>query len=130
MTVILLLHPKISCMTIPLVMLVKNCRTIPPCGNFSNHISRPFRNHSSHWFRLSNVMQALRFFSLHELNYRDGRPQVSNDYSPCGNFSNHISWTFWNHSSHWFKLNDIYNGMILSPSNRGHISISIQKRMN
>jgi hypothetical protein len=28
---------------------------------------------------------------------------------------------------HWFKLNDVYNGMILSLSNRGQMSISIQK---
>ena len=49
---------------------------------------------------------------------------------PCGNFSNHISRTFLNHSSHWFKLNDVYNGMILSPYNRGQMSISIQKRTN
>jgi hypothetical protein len=40
MTAVLLLHPKINCMTIPPVMPVKNFRTIPLCGNFSNHISR------------------------------------------------------------------------------------------
>jgi hypothetical protein len=43
-------------------------------------------------------------FSLRKLNYRDGRRQVNNDYSPCGNFSNHIYRTFLNHSSHWFKV--------------------------
>jgi hypothetical protein len=34
-------------------MPVKNCRTIyiPLCGNFSNHISRTFLIHSSHWFK-------------------------------------------------------------------------------
>ena len=36
----------------PPVVPVKNCRTIPPCGNFNNHISRTFLNHSSHWFKL------------------------------------------------------------------------------
>jgi hypothetical protein len=41
---------------------------------------------------------------------------------------NHISWIFLNHSYHWFELNDVYNGMILSPSNRRQMSISIQKR--
>jgi hypothetical protein len=41
--------------------------------------------------------------------------------SLCVNFSNHISRTFLNHSSHWFKLNDVYNGMIISLSNRGHM---------
>ena len=30
MTVVLLLHPKISCMTIPPVVAVKKSRTIPP----------------------------------------------------------------------------------------------------
>jgi hypothetical protein len=75
MTVVLPLHPKINLMTIPPVVPVKQFRTIPPCGNFSNHISQ----------------------------------------------------TFLNHSSHWFQLNDVYNGMILSPSNRGQMSISIQR---
>ena len=50
MTVILLLHPKINCMTIPL------------CDNFSNHISRTLLNHSSHWFKLNDVMQVLGLF--------------------------------------------------------------------
>jgi hypothetical protein len=59
MTVILLLHPKINCMTIPPVVPVKNFRTIPLCGNFSNHISRTFLSHSSHWFKLNDVMQVL-----------------------------------------------------------------------
>ena len=45
----------------------------------------------------------------------------------CGNFNNHISRTFLNHSSHWFKSNDVYNGMILY---RGQMSISIHKRTN
>jgi hypothetical protein len=76
MTVVLLLHPKINCMTIG--GAGKFVRTIPPCGNFSNHISQ----------------------------------------------------TFLNHSSHVFKLNDVYNRMILSPSNRGQMSISMQKRTN
>ena len=62
MTVVLLLHPKINCMTITPVVLVKNCRTIPPCGNFSNHISRTFLNHLSHWFKLNDVMQVLGLF--------------------------------------------------------------------
>ena len=61
MTVVLLLHPKINCMTISPVVLVKNCKTIPPCGNFSNHISWTYQNHSSHWFKLSDVIQALGF---------------------------------------------------------------------
>jgi hypothetical protein len=38
---------------------------------------------------------------LRELNYRDGRRQVNNNYLP--------------------KLNDVYNGMILSPFNRGQM---------
>ena len=71
-----------------------------------------------------------RTFSLRELNYRDCRRQVNNDYSPCGNFSKYISQTFLNHSSHWFKLNNVYNGMILSLSNRGQMSISIHNRTN
>ena len=57
MTVVLLFHLKINCMTIPPVEPVKNCRTIPPCGKFSNHISRTFLIHSSHWFKLNDVMQ-------------------------------------------------------------------------
>ena len=70
MTVVLLLHPKINCMTIPLVVpvnvfrlslsLVLGFRTIPPCGYFSNHISGTFLNHSSHWFKLNDIMQVLR----------------------------------------------------------------------
>jgi hypothetical protein len=48
MIVVLLLHPKINCMTIPPVVPVKSFRTIPLCGKFSNHISRTFLNHSSH----------------------------------------------------------------------------------
>ena len=75
MTVVLLLHPKINCMTITLVVPVKNCRIIPPCGNFSNHISRTFLNHSSHWFKL---YASPRTFSLRELNYRESRRQVNN----------------------------------------------------
>ena len=47
---------------------------------------------------------------------------------PCGNFSNHISPTFLNLSFHCSKLNDVYNGMIISPSNRGHVTISIHKK--
>jgi hypothetical protein len=39
MTVVLLLHPKINCLTIFRMVPVKNCRTIPLCGNFSNNIS-------------------------------------------------------------------------------------------
>ena len=81
MTVVLLVHPKINCMTIPPVVPVKNIRTIPLCGNFSNHISRTFLNHSSHWFKLNDVMQVL-WLSLRELMYWDGRQQVNNDYSP------------------------------------------------
>ena len=50
MTLVLLLHTNINCMT------------IPPCGNFSNHISRTFLNYSSHWFKLNDVMQVLRLF--------------------------------------------------------------------
>ena len=59
MTVVLLLHPKINCMTILPVVPVKHFRTIPLCGNFSNHISPTFLNHSSHWFNLNDVMQVL-----------------------------------------------------------------------
>ena len=59
MTVVLLLHPKSQTMTILPVVPVKNCRTIPLCGNFSNHISRTFLSHSSHWFKLNEVMQVL-----------------------------------------------------------------------
>jgi hypothetical protein len=33
-------------MTITSVVPVKNCRTILPCGNFSDYISRTFLNHS------------------------------------------------------------------------------------
>ena len=56
MTVVLLFHPKIKSMTIPPMVPVKNCRTIPPCGNFSNHISQTFLNHSSLWFKSNDVM--------------------------------------------------------------------------
>ena len=115
MIVVLLLYPKINCKAIPSVMPVKNVRTIPLCGNFSNHTSRIVLNHSSHWFKWRHWSP--QTFSLRELYYRDGRRQVNNKYLPCGNFSNHISRTFLNHSSHWFKLNDVYNGMIISPSN-------------
>ena len=62
MTEVLLLHPKINCMTIPLVMLVYSLRTIPPCGNISNHIPQTFLNHSSHWLKLNDVMEVLRLF--------------------------------------------------------------------
>ena len=62
MTAVLILHPKINCMTIPPVVLVKNCRTIPLCGNFSNHISQTFLNHLSHWFKLNDVMEVLEPF--------------------------------------------------------------------
>ena len=77
MTVVLLFHPKIN-RIIPPVVPIKICRTISLCGNFSNHISRNFLSHSSHWF----------------------------------------------------ELNDVYNGMILSPTNRGQMAIFIQKRKN
>ena len=79
MTVVLLLHPKINCVTIPPVVPVKHFRTIPLCGNFSNHISGTLLNHLSHWFKLNDVILT---FSLRELNYRDGRRQINNDYSP------------------------------------------------
>ena len=59
MTVVLLLHPKIDCMTIPPVVPVNNFRTIPSCGNFSNHISWTDLNHASHCFKLNDVMQVL-----------------------------------------------------------------------
>ena len=72
MTVVLLLHPKINCMTIPPIVPVKNIRTILLCGNFSNHISQTFQNHSSHWFKLNDVMEVDQPFSLRELNYQDG----------------------------------------------------------
>ena len=62
MTVVLLLLPKINCMTIPPVVSVNSCRTTPPCGNFSNHISWTFLNHSSHWFKLNDVMEVCRLF--------------------------------------------------------------------
>jgi hypothetical protein len=62
MTVVLLFHPKINCMTIPPVEPVKNCRTIPPCGKFSNHTSRTFLIHSFHWLKLNDVMQVLGLF--------------------------------------------------------------------
>jgi hypothetical protein len=45
-----------------LLTVNKNVRTNPPCGNFSNHISQTFLNHSSHWFKLNDVMQVLRLF--------------------------------------------------------------------
>ena len=61
MTVVLLFHLNINGMTIPPVVPVKNCRTIPFCG-FSNHISRTFLIHSSHWFKLNDVMQVLGLF--------------------------------------------------------------------
>ena len=51
MTVVLLLHPKTNCMTIPRVVPVNNFKTIPLCSNFSNRISRTFLNHSSRWFK-------------------------------------------------------------------------------
>jgi hypothetical protein len=54
--------PKINCMTIPPVVPVKHCRTIPLCGNFSNHISRTFLIHSFDWFKLNDVMQVLGRF--------------------------------------------------------------------
>ena len=62
MTVVLLFHPKINCMTIPPVVPVKNCRTIPLCGNFSNHICRTFLIHSFDWFKLNDVMKVLGSF--------------------------------------------------------------------
>ena len=62
MTVVLLLHPKINCMTIPPMVPVKYFRTIPLYGSFSNHISRSFLNHSFHWFDLNDVMQVLGLF--------------------------------------------------------------------
>ena len=99
MTVVLLLHPKINCMTITLVVPVKNCRIIPPCGNFSNHISRTFLNHSSYWIKSKMSCKSSDFF-IARAKLPDCRQQVNNDYSPCGNFSNHISRTFLNHSSH------------------------------
>ena len=61
MTVVLLLHPKINCMTVPLVVPVKILGLFPS-GNFSNDISRTFLNHSSHWFKLNDVMQVLGHF--------------------------------------------------------------------
>ena len=63
MTVVLLLHAKIICMIIPPVVLVKYFRIIPPCGNFSNHISLTLLSHSSHWFILNDVMQVLGLFN-------------------------------------------------------------------
>ena len=66
MTVVLLLHPKINCMTIPLVVPVKIFRTIPLCGNFSNHISRTFLNHSSHWFKLNGYIMKWSYHPLIE----------------------------------------------------------------
>jgi len=62
MTAVLLLHPKINCMTISPVVPVNNFRTISQCGNFSNHISRTFLNHPSHWFKLNDVMQIIGLF--------------------------------------------------------------------
>ena len=56
MTVVLLLHPKINYMTIPPV--VPDNRTILPVV-ISAIISRTFLNHSSHWFKLNDVMQVL-----------------------------------------------------------------------
>ena len=58
MTVVLLLNPKIYSPVVP----VKYFGTIPLCGNFSNHISRTFLNHLSHWFKLNDVMQVLGLF--------------------------------------------------------------------
>jgi hypothetical protein len=133
MTVVLLLHPKINCMTIHLVMQIQIFRSISPCGNFSNHISRTFLNHSSYWIKSKMSCKSSDFF-IARAKLPDCRRQVYNDYSPCGNFSNHISRTFRNHSSHWFKLNDVYIIIEWSHhplnSNRGQMSISIQKRMN
>ena len=62
MTVFLLLHPKINYMTIPPMVPVNFFRTIPLCGNFSNHFSRTFLKHSSHWFKLNDIMQVLELF--------------------------------------------------------------------
>ena len=59
MTVVLLLHPIIDCMTIPPGVPVIFFRIIPPCGNFSNHISQTFLNHSSDWLKSTDVMQVL-----------------------------------------------------------------------
>ena len=78
MTVVLLLHPKIHCMTIPPVVPVNRFRTFPSCGNYSNHISRTFLNHSPHWFKLNDVIEVFKYFSLWEINYRDGRQQLNN----------------------------------------------------
>ena len=68
MTVVLLLHPNFNCMTIPLVVPVKIFRTIPLCGNFSNHISRTFLNHSSHWFKLNGYINVNIHTKKNELN--------------------------------------------------------------
>ena len=59
MTVVLLLHPKINAHDYSPGGAAKNVRTILPCGNFSNHISQTFLNHSSHWFKSNDVMQVL-----------------------------------------------------------------------
>ena len=60
MTVVLLLHPKINAHDYSTaVVLVNNFKTIPHCGNFSNHISRTYLNHSSQWLILSDIMQVL-----------------------------------------------------------------------
>ena len=58
MTIVLLFHPKINCITIPPGGQVNRLRTIPLCGNFSDNISRTFLNHSSHCFKLNDVMRA------------------------------------------------------------------------
>jgi hypothetical protein len=68
----LLLNPKINYMNIPTVVPVKNVRTIPPCGNSSNLISQTFLNHSSHWFKLNDVMRSkLVVFSTNKTDRHD-----------------------------------------------------------
>lgn len=60
------------------------------------------------------------------------RRKTTSKTMTCGNFSHHISRTFLNHSSYGFKLNDlhVYYGMILSPSNRGQMSLNIHTKKN
>ena len=97
MTVVLLLHPKINCMTIPPVVPIKNCRAIPLCDNFSNHISRTVLNHSSHWFKLKDVICKSSDFFIARAKLPRRQTTSKHVTIPRGDFSNHISRTILNH---------------------------------
>jgi hypothetical protein len=51
MTVVLLSHPKINCMTIPPLVPVNSFRTIPPCGNFA--FEEEINKKKNHFFMTS-----------------------------------------------------------------------------